>query len=221
MTEKPKALLVYGGWEGHSPRESADIMVPTLEEAGFDVTTEQSLEAYADTDYLQQHAVIVQNWTMGEILPDELRGLITAVRSGVGLAGWHGGIVDSFRMATDYVHMIGGAFAAHPHDLVDYTVRVSAAGSAHPIMEGIEDFDVHSEQYWVLTDALCQVLATTEIPVREGDPWEASVEAPVVWTREWGKGRIFVNTVGHTLGDLVLPQVQEVIVRGVSWAARA
>lgn len=220
MTTQPSALFVYGGWEGHAPSESADIIVPALEEAGFTVHTEQSLEVYADPDYLKQHSVIVQNWTMGEILPDELRGLISAVTSGVGLAGWHGGIVDSFRMATDYVQMVGGAFVAHPHEVVDYTVRVTTAGEAHPITEGLQDFDVRSEQYWVISDPLCQVLATTEIPVRPGDPWEAPVLSPVVWARMWGQGRVFVNTVGHSLADLVIPEVKDVIVRGVKWAAK-
>lgn len=220
MTGQPTALLVYGGWEGHAPAESADIIVPALEEAGFRVNVEQSLEAYADPAYLTQHSVIVQNWTMGEILPDELRGLISAVTSGVGLAGWHGGIVDSFRMATDYSQMVGGVFAAHPHDTVDYTVRVTEHGKSHPILEGIADFDVRSEQYWVLSDPLNQVLATTTLPVRDGDPWATPVESPVVWTRTWGEGRIFVNTVGHSLADLVVPEVQEIIVRGVKWAAK-
>lgn len=212
------ALFVYGGWEGHAPAESADIMVPALEEAGFEVHTEQSLEVYADVDYLRQHSVIIQNWTMGDILPDELRGLTAAVTSGVGLAGWHGGIADSFRMATDYLQMVGGQFAAHPHDSVDYTVHITEHN--HPITQGITDFQMHSEQYWVLTDSHCEVLATTTIPVRDGDPWNTPVQSPTIWTRQWGQGRVYVNTIGHALADLVVPQVQQLIVRGVTWAAR-
>lgn len=214
-----RALFVYGGWEGHSPAESADIILPALRERGFDVEVDTSLEAYADVDYLQTFDVIVQNWTMGEILPEELRGLIAAVRSGVGFTGWHGGIVDSFRIATDYLQMIGGQFAAHPHGLVDFTVNV--AESDHPITAGLTDFDVHSEQYWMLTDPLCEVLATTTIPVRPGDPWPVPMTTPVAWTRTWGQGRIFVNTIGHTLKDLVVPQVQSLILGGAAWAARA
>lgn len=217
--ELAPALFVYGGWEGHAPAESADIIVPALEEAGLTVHTEQSLEVYADVDYLRQHSVIVQNWTMGEILPDELRGLTAAVTSGVGFAGWHGGIADSFRMATDYLQMVGGQFAAHPHDSVDYTVELTP-GVEHPITAVLSDFAVHSEQYWVLTDSLCEVLATTTIPVRDGDPWAQPVVSPTVWTRQWGSGRVFVNTVGHSLADLVVPEVQQLIVRGVTWAAR-
>ena len=213
------ALMVHGGWEGHSPAESADIMVPALEAAGLNVTVETSLEVYADVDYICGFDVIVQNWTMGEILPDELRGLTTAVTRGTGLAGWHGGIVDSFRMATDYLQMVGGQFAAHPHDIVDYDVSIRPERRDHPIMTGVADFSVHSEQYWMLTDPLSTVLATTTVPVRDGDPWQEPVESPVVWTRNWGKGRIFVNTIGHTPGDLVIPQIQRLTVNGIQWAA--
>lgn len=218
-THEATALMIYGGWEGHSPHESADIVVPALEGAGFSVHVETSLEVYADVDFISQFSVIVQNWTMGEILPDELRGLTTAVIQGTGLAGWHGGIIDSFRMATDYVQMVGGQFAAHPHDIVDYKVNLTPEYTDHPIIAGMTDFSVHSEQYWVLNDPLCQVLASTEIPVRPGDPWAAPMRSPVVWTRNWGKGRVFVNTIGHTLGDLVIPEIQEINVRGVRWAA--
>lgn len=213
------ALMIHGGWEGHSPLESADIMVPALEEGGFKVSVESSLEVYADEDFISQFSVIVQNWTMGEILPDELRGLVSAVKRGTGLAGWHGGIIDSFRMATDYLQMVGAQFAAHPHDIVDYEVKIKPEQRDNPIIGGMSDFAVHSEQYWILADPLSEVLATTTIPVREGDPWHAPVESPVLWTRRWGEGRVFVNAIGHTLGDLVVPEFQQLTVRGVRWAA--
>ena len=219
-SNQPSALLVYGGWEGHSPSESADIIIPALEGGGFAVQAEQSLDVYADADYISQFSVIIQSWTMGDILPDELRGLMAAVRGGTGFTGWHGGIVDSFRMATDYLQMVGGQFAAHPHELVDYTVNFDPAHAEHPAIAGLADFSLHSEQYWILSDGLSDVLATTTIPVRDGDPWHEPVTSPVVWTRQWGQGRVFVNALGHSLGDLVIPQVQELIVRGAQWAAK-
>lgn len=218
-SQEPSALFVHGGWEGHSPAESADIMVPALEGAGFKVQPETSLEVYADVDFISQFSVIVQNWTMGDILPQELRGLIAAVAGGTGFAGWHGGIIDSFRMATDYIQMVGGQFAAHPHDTVDYDVHLRADRADHPIIAGMADFHVRSEQYWILTDSLSDILATTTIPVRPGDLWNEPMESPIAWTRTWGQGRIFVNAIGHTLGDLVLPEVQELTLRGVRWAA--
>ena len=221
MNKQHRALFICGGWAGHSPVETADLFMPILEERGFDVTLEHSLETYADVDFLKTFSVIVQSWTMGDILAEELRGLTQAVISGTGFAGWHGGIVDSFRIATDYLNMTGGQFVAHPHGIREYQVTPVPSQADHPIMRGIEPFTVVSEQYWTLTDSLNTVLATTTIPKLPGDPWAAPIEVPVAWVRTWGAGRLFVNTIGHGTGDLSVEPVQEMMLRGIEWAAHS
>ncbi|MBT0995355.1 ThuA domain-containing protein [Cellulomonas sp. DKR-3] len=216
--QQRRALVVRGGWDGHAPVEAAELFVPFLREHGFAVTVSDSLEVYADEDTMRATDLVVQCWTMGEILADELRGLRAAVAAGTGFAGWHGGVVDSFRMATDYLQMVGAQFAAHPGDVVEHTVDVRDA--EHPITQGVASFSLRSEQYWLLTDPLNEVLATTTVPARADDPWHRPVTSPVVWTRRWGAGRIFVCTVGHQLADLEVPQVRTVVERGLLWSAR-
>ena len=213
-----RALVVRGGWDGHAPEEAADLFVPYLREHDFDVTVEGSLEVYADAEFMAATDLVVQCWTMGDILADELRGLRTAVAAGTGFAGWHGGIVDSFRVATDYLQLVGAQFAAHPNNLVEHTIEITRPD--HPIVEGIGDFALHSEQYWLLTDPLNEVLATTTITPGPGDEWHAPITSPAVWTRLWGAGRVFVSTPGHQLADLEVPQVRAIIERGLLWAAR-
>ncbi|MEN0128600.1 MAG: ThuA domain-containing protein [Brevundimonas sp.] len=213
-----RALVVRGGWDGHAPEEAADLFVPYLREHDFDVTVEGSLEVYADAEFMAATDLVVQCWTMGDILADELRGLRTAVAAGTGFAGWHGGIVDSFRVATDYLQLVGAQFAAHPNNLVEHTIEITRPD--HPIVEGIGDFALHSEQYWLLTDPLNEVLATTTITPGPGDEWHAPITSPAVWTRLWGAGRVFVSTPGHQLADLEIPQVRAIIERGLLWAAR-
>ncbi|MDM7832391.1 ThuA domain-containing protein [Cellulomonas edaphi] len=213
-----RALVVRGGWDGHAPEEAADLFVPFLREHDFDVTVEGSLEVYADAEFMAATDLVVQCWTMGDILADELRGLRTAVAAGTGLAGWHGGIVDSFRIATDYLQLVGAQFVAHPRGIVDHTITVTRPD--HSIVEGIHDFALHSEQYWLLTDPLNEVLATTTITPGPGDEWHAPVTSPAVWTRRWGSGRVFVATPGHQLADLEVPQVRTIVERGMLWAAR-
>jgi hypothetical protein len=170
---------------------------------------------------------------MSTIEADELAGLAAAVRAGTGLAGWHGGIADSFRASSDYLHLVGGQFASHPgkpagehtdggasDNFVPYTVSVTELGRRHPITEGIEDFELVTEQYWVLSDDLNDVLATTTQKVRDGDPWHREVTSPAVWTRLWGDGRIFVATPGHNLEVLRDSNVRTIIERGLLWASR-
>jgi type 1 glutamine amidotransferase len=215
-----RALVVRGGWAGHCPGEATELFVPHLKDSGFDVTLEESLEAYADTAFTAEIDLIVHCWTMGEILPDEMRGLRAAVAAGTGFAGWHGGIVDSFRVATDYLQLVGGQFAARPHDFVEHTIDISPDRADHPIVAGVGTISLNSEQYWMLTDAKNDVLATTTIFPQDGDPWTEPIVTPAVWTRRWGKGKVFVCTPGHRIADLETPGVRTIIERGLVWASR-
>ncbi|WP_210480487.1 ThuA domain-containing protein [Naasia sp. SYSU D00948] len=227
------ALVVRGGWEGHSPKEATDLFVPFLESSGYDVRIEEGPGVYADSEFMGGVDLIVQCVTMSSITAEQFQGLESAVQSGVGLAGWHGGIADSYRATSDYLHLVGGQFATHPskddlgpEDVGDrrnfrpYRVELTDAGRQHPITADVGDFDVNSEQYWVLSDDYNDVLATTTHPTRPDRPWSRPVTCPAIWTRTWGKGRIFVATPGHDLATLQVPAVRTVIERGMLWASR-
>ncbi|WP_156761039.1 ThuA domain-containing protein [Microbacterium karelineae] len=215
------ALVVRGGWEGHDPIGSTDVFIPHLRDSGFDVTVEDSLEVYADESVMSGVDLIVQCWTMGDILVDEMHGLRLAVENGAGLAGWHGGILDAFRGATDFHHIVGGQFVAHPGDAVDHEVVVRPERADDPILAGIGPrIRLTTEQYWVQTDPLCDVLATTTHAVRPDAPWNEPATVPVAWTRRWGRGKVFVSTIGHGPEDLRIPEIHTMISRGLLWAAR-
>ena len=216
-----RALVVRGGWEGHDPVGSTDVFIPHLRAAGFDVTVEDSLEVYADETAMSGVDLIVQSWTMGDILADEMHGLRIAVENGAGLAGWHGGVLDAFRNATDFQHIVGGQFVAHPGDMVDHEIVVRPERADHPIVAGLGPrIRLTTEQYWVHTDPLCDVLVTTTHDVRPDAPWQEPATVPVAWTRQWGDGRVFACTVGHGVDDLSIPEIRTMIGRGLIWAAR-
>jgi len=226
------ALVVRGGWDGHQPVETTELFIPHLEAHGFEVRVEESSAVYADADVMARVDLILQVNTMSSIEPDEFAGLQRAVLNGAGLAGWHGGIADSYRDNADYLHMIGGQFAHHAgkdpaertgeqsDNYIPYTVRITDYGRTHPITEGIADFDLVTEQYWVLSDEYNDVLATTTQAVRRWDAWNRPVTAPAIWTRHWGDGRIFVSAPGHRLEIVEHPSVRTIIERGLLWAAR-
>jgi len=227
-----RALVVRGGWDGHQPVEATDEFIPFLEENGFEVRVEGSPAVYADGDYMATVDLIVQTNTMSTIENDQFQGLRRAIENGAGYAGWHGGIADSYRNNSDYLHLVGGQFAAHPgkhpderrgeqHDnYLPHTYEITELGRSHPITAGIEDFELTTEQYWVLHDDYLDVLATTTQAVRPWDPWNRPVTLPAIWTRQWGKGRIFVSTPGHRVEILRDPNVRTIIERGLLWAAR-
>lgn len=216
---KKKALIVQGGWDGHEPELVSARFKKILENEGISVTLSDNLEAFADPEALMNLHLIIPVWTMGE-LDGKLCGNVSgAVASGVGLAGNHGGMCDAFRNNTEWQFMTGGNWVSHPGGIIDYKVEVNKSSSS-PIVEGIEDFDVKSEQYYLHVDPAIDVLATTRFP--SALYYHCSnrpVDMPVVWTKKWGHGRVFYSSLGHT--DNVFddsPSAQELMRRGFLWA---
>jgi uncharacterized protein len=217
MSDTKSALLVYGGWDGHEPEQCAALFADCLREKGYAVEVSNTLDAYLDAEKLARLSLIVPIWTMGTITAEQEKSLLQAIRDGVGVAGWHGTMGDSFRNNTEYQFMVGGQWVAHPGGIIDYTVNITDHND--PIMAGISDFQMHSEQYYMHVDPSNQVLATTTF----GDQyvaWIAGTVMPVVWKRTWGKGRVFYSSLGHVRTDFDVPEAREIMLRGMLWASR-
>ena len=215
MTKK-KALIVWGGWEGHTPERSATTVRGMLERNGFDVRVETSTAAYAD-EAIHDLSIIVPMVTMAVIGKEEVANLCDAVRGGVGLGGFHGLMCDSFRNETEYQFMTGGQWVAHPGNIIDYVVNVTKPGD--PIMQGISDFPYRSEQYYMHVDPANEVLATTTFDGTHCE-WAKGATVPVVWKKRYGKGRVFFCALGHTADEFASPQFSNIVERGLLWAAR-
>ncbi|NLX59089.1 MAG: hypothetical protein GXY74_08375 [Phycisphaerae bacterium] len=215
---KKKALIVHGGWEGHEPKQISGILADRLRGSGFEVQMSDSLDSYLDPS-LGENSLIVQHVTMATIAKPQLQGLLAAVRGGVGLAGLHGGLCDSFRLETEYQFMCGGQWVAHPGNIIDYTVDVM--DPTDPIMAGIGTFRMRSEQYYMHVDPSNHVLATTTFTGEHGNAdWIAGCVMPVAWKRTYGQGRVFYSSLGHVAKDLETPEALTIITRGMLWAAR-
>lgn len=214
---KPRALAIWGGWEGHEPKECIERFLPFMCEH-FEVEVADSLAVLAEAR-LAEFAVIVPCWTMGTLSDEEWQGLDSVVRSGTGLVGWHGGLCDAFREHTGYQFMTGGQFVAHPGDIFEYDIRITQPD--HPCLCGLRNFSVHTEQYYLHVDPGNDVLAeTTFSGERCNESWIAGTVMPVVWTRQWGEGRVFYSAIGHVATDFDNPEVYEVQCRGILWGAK-
>lgn len=212
-----KALMVWGGWEGHEPKLCTDIFAPLLRERGFDVTISDSLDIYLNTEFMTALDLVVPVWTMGTITRDQEKGLLSAIASGVGLAGWHGGMADSFRNNTEYQWMVGGQWVAHPGNIIDYKVNI--IDHSDPITAGLNDFEMHSEQYYMHVDPANQVLATTTF-TGEHAAWVTGTVMPVVWKRMWNQGKVFYSSLGHHASDFSVAEAKEIQIRGMVWASK-
>jgi uncharacterized protein len=211
------ALIVWGGWEGHEPEKGTAIFAAFLREQGYIVEVATSMDVYLDETKMQALDLIIPIWTMGTITSEQERGLLRAVQSGVGLAGWHGCMADSFRNNTDYQFMVGGQWVAHPGGIIDYEVQIIRHDD--PITQGIQNFRMHSEQYYMHVDPSNEVLATTTFS-GEHAPWIAGTAMPVVWKKRWGAGRVFYSSLGHVARDFDVPEALEIMKRGMLWASR-
>ncbi len=215
-----KALIVYGGWDGHHPKEISELFREILVEEGFEVEMSQTLDSFNDEQVLKQLDLIVPIWTMGEITNEQCKAVCNAVAAGVGIAGNHGGMCDAFRNNVEWQFMTGGNWVAHPgNDGTEYEVNIKQSSS--PIVKGIADFMVKSEQYYLHVDPAVEVLATTRFPVADGPHvTNGIVDMPVVWTKRWGKGRVFYCSLGHDADVMAAPECRKIMARGFKWAAK-
>ena len=209
-----KALVLWGGWDGHTPKETAELLAGEMQKKGITSEIVATLDPLADGAKLKTYDLIVPVWTCGQLSGDQWKGLNEAVKSGVGVGGVHGGTGDAFRGCIEYQWMIGGQFVGHPH-VGDYEVRLTKNES--PITECLKKkFKYTSEQYYMLIDPGATVLAETSYVYEE-----KKCKMPVIWTKTWGQGRVFYSALGHTAEELKkYPEVVEMSVRGLAWAAR-
>jgi len=251
---KKKALIVYGGWDGHEPEQVANVFKGFLEENDFGVEMSDTMEAYNDKEKLKSLNLIVPHWTMGEITVEQVDAVVEAVASGVGIAGCHAGLCDAFRGSPDWQFMAGGQLVAHigaagiNGNGIEF--EVSIEDKDNPIMAGVDDFKAYDEQYYLHTDPSINVLATMKVPPKTGTfksngkanmnfdfgfgDWNFQekdvlqgphadnkpVIMPVVWTKYWGKGRVFYNSLGHDEKRVKMEPSLTITKRGFLWAAK-
>ena len=128
----------------------------------------------------------------------------------MGIAGCHGGMCDSFREHTEWQFMTGGQWVAHPgNDGVKYRVQITDQEPPSPKASRI--FDVASEQYYMHVDPAVKVLATTEFPTADGPHvGNGKFDMPqVLWTKMYGQGRVFYNSLGHQANIVEIPEASE------------
>jgi type 1 glutamine amidotransferase len=216
-----KALILCGGWTGHEPVLVTGRFKLFLESENFEVSVVESVSVLEDKARLMEFDLFIPIWTMcSDNLPKPFfEPLLEVVGSGLGVAGCHGGMCDAFRNNVAWQFLTGANWVAHPGcDGVPY--RVNIISKSNPLTEGIKDFDVASEQYYLHVDPANEVLATTRFPtIKWYHSANGEVDVPQVWTRKWGHGRVFYNALGHHNDVFDIPEAWELMKRGMLWAA--
>lgn len=214
-----RALVTWGGWEGHEPEKVGPMFADWLRDAGIEVTLTDSLACFDDAEALKAYDLIVPVWTMSKIEKQQALNVCAAVAAGTGIAGCHGGMCDAFRENVDWQFMTGAQWVAHPgNDGVDYGVRIT---SDDPLVAGVGDFTVKTEQYYLHVDPAVKVHAVCDFPVVDGPhSVNGPVAMPVVFTKGYGAGRVYYNALGHQKNVIDHGPAAELMRRGLLWAAR-
>jgi uncharacterized protein len=213
-----KILFTYGGWPGHEPEKFKDYMTAWLKEEGAEVLVYDKPDVYTDKSIMDSIDLVMQVITMSQITAEQEKGLLDAIeKNGTGMAGWHGGMCDAFRNNTSYQFMTGGQWVAHPGGVVDYKVKIT--NHKDEVTRGLNDFNMHSEQYYMHVDPNVKVLATTTFNGTVNS-WIDGCVMPVTWKKMYGKGRVFYTSVGHSVSHITaVPQALEMLKRGIRWAS--
>ena len=209
-------LVVWGGWEGHQPEVFANLVEKWLISQKSNYKIANGTEAYDDYEELIKYDLIIQSITMGEIDGNRVNNLIKAVSNGVGIAGAHGGLGDSFRNNPNYQFMIGGQWVSHPGGKVDFKVNFLD----DDLTKGLNDFEINSEQWYVHYDPNIEIIATTTFTY-DFFSWINGVVMPVAWKKTFDKGKVFYTSVGHDPMEFEKhPDAWKLLTRGFIWAAR-
>lgn len=211
-----KALFLWGGMDFHQPQQTSERFAARLSDRGYDVNLTDNVNVLDDEPGLKTFDLIVINMTMGQISDQQEANLLSAIRAGTGLGGWHGGLGDAFRDRPSFQYAVGGQWVAHPGDIIEYSVQVRPG---HEITAGIRDFRMQSEQYYMHVDPGVNVLASTTFS-GEHDSWIDGVEMPVAWAKMYGRGRVFYCSLGHTNADFNVPEASLLVEQGLIWASQ-
>jgi len=235
-TPKLQALIVTGqNTAGHDWHGTTPVLRKLLEDTGrFDVrVTEEFRGASAET--LAPYDVVILSYYDGR--KPELRwgertdnALLNYVRAGKGLVIYHFALA-AFDGWTEYEKLSAGNWRPnHGHHSArhDYTVTVKDAG--HPIMRGLKatfpqtNDELYANLQWQPAGAF-HVLATAwddhslyKAGEKQPIPGPGANE-PVLWTVDYGSGRVFITALGHDAAAMKSPGFIATLTRGAEWAA--
>ena len=205
MSEKLKVMVMGGHTTGfHDFAVMAPIYETFLTEAGFEVTITEDRDDFTKEN-IEPYNVIIDYTTGGNLTEEQARGLLGGIVGGKGFIAVHSA-ADSFKQTPGYINMVGGKFLTHPRP---QPLTFNVKNSAHPVMEGISDFEMEEELYLMETNGHFELLMTTQFK---------GFERPITWIKPYGHGRVLFTALGHGKEQHEHPHFQRLIVNGVRWA---
>ncbi|MGD0126051.1 MAG: ThuA domain-containing protein [Terriglobia bacterium] len=222
-----KGKLLYmtltKGFHHESVELSKQIVKEMGEKSGaYDTTVTEDVGAFTKENLKNYDAVMFN--TTGELpmTDEEKSAFVDFIRSGHGFVGVHSA-TDTFYMWSTYGDIIGGWFNHHPwHQMV----TIDVADPKSPLVSFLgNSFQINDEIYQI-----SDFKAETSHVLLKLDPKSVDMQKegvriryygwPVAWTRMFGKGRVYYNSLGHPDEVWKDQRYQEMLLNGIRWVMR-
>jgi hypothetical protein len=227
--------LIITGQNGHDWRGTTPVLRKILEDSGkFNVRVTEEFRG-SGPETLASYDLVVLNYY--EMRKPELRwgdradnALLDFVRSGKGLVVYHFSVA-AFDGWTEYEKICAGNWRpnnGHHSAAHDFTVKIT--DTDHPVTLGVKlsftqpKDELYANLRWQPADHY-HVLATAyddhslyQGKARQPTPG-AGLDQPMLWTVQYGKGRVFVTALGHDVPAVQTPAFMTTFSRGSEWAA--
>jgi len=207
--------------------QTVEVSQPILKEMGeksgaFQLTVTQDVGAFTKENLKQYAAVMF--YTTGELpfTDEEKTALVDFLKSGHGFVGVHSATDTLYEWGV-YNQIIGGYFNDHPwHQLVTVNVvdpnskLVSSLGKSFQITDEIyqiSDFQADTSHLLLALDPASVDLGKPGVH-RRYYGW------PIAWTRMFGQGRVYYNSLGHEEAVWNDPRYQDMLLKAIKWVMR-
>ena len=218
-----RVLLTYGG-HGFEEKEFYE-MWDGLKSKGITYDKAQLPQSF---DLLQpglekRYDVLAMYDMLQGSTPQQRERFIELLKAGIGVVSLHHNLCahdewPEWRSIVGgrYFHQnetIDGKEYPKSHYLHDQHLQVKIADKDHPITKGLSDFQMEDEAYWdFYVSPKSHVLLTVDHPKCGHD---------VAWTTHVGSSEVFYLMFGHGPSAWRNPTYQELLARGIHWAARS
>jgi uncharacterized protein len=226
-------VLIITGQHVHDWRGTTPILKQILESTGkFEVRVNEEFRGAGPETLAPYNLVVVNYYNRGDRdrWGDRANAALEEfVRSGKGLVLYHLAL-GAFDGWTEYEKMSGGNWRpnnGHHSARHDFTVDIK--DTEHPITRGLTSFRVTTDELYAnlrwQPEGAFHVLATAyddhalyNGKARQPIPG-AGITQPMLWTTQYGMGRVFVTTLGHGPGEVKQVGFGTTFARGAEWAA--
>jgi predicted dehydrogenase/type 1 glutamine amidotransferase len=209
-----KRILYFNG--GPDPVHQTEyvgknIMAPLIERDGrFEIEFTADLDKLLTLEGNYDAVFFFCTGFNDQMTAERFKGLSDFIKNGGGFAGSHCA-ADSFKENADYIDMLGGMFVTHPPEY-EYTVQLT--DTDHYITENLKNFRIWDELY-IFEHFHPEKVNLLGKTVYQG------VERPVLWTKEYGKGKIaYIGIGGNYWTAWPDPKFQKVIMRMIAWVCK-